>query len=78
MACTTFSDLRRKEIINICDGARLGLISDLEIEECDGKITAIIAPGPCKLFGILRSSEELVIPYCNIKKIGDDVILVEI
>ncbi len=77
-ACTTFSELRRKEIINVCDGARLGNICDLEIDECDGNITAIIAPGPSRLMGILRSNEELVIPYCDIKKIGDDVILVEL
>lgn len=78
MACTTFSELRRKEVINVCDGARLGCISDLELDDCNGAISAIIVPGPSRFWGILRSSEELVIPYSSIKKIGDDVILVEI
>ncbi len=78
MACTTFCELRRKEVINICDGARLGTICDLELDDCDGRICSIIVPGPSKLWGIVRSNEELVIPYCHIKKIGDDVILVEI
>ena len=71
-------DLKCKEVINICDGARLGCICDLELDPCSGCISAIIVPGPARLWGILRSDEELVIPYCKINKIGDDVILVEI
>lgn len=78
MACTSYSALRRKEVINISDGARLGCISDLELEECTGAIHAIVVPGPSRFFGILKSRDELVIPYASIQKIGDDVILVEI
>lgn len=78
MACTTFCELRRKEVINICDGARLGCICDLELDAFEGRITAIIVPGPTRFFGLLRSEEELVIPCSKINKIGDDVILVEI
>lgn len=77
MAETTFSELRRKEIINVCDGARLGCISDLELDDCTGHITAIVVPGPLKFFGLIRSGDEIVIPYCKIQKIGDDVILVQ-
>ena len=78
MAETTYSELRSKEIINICDGARLGRVCDLELDDCTGQISAIIVPGPSRLLGLMRSSEELVIPYCRIHKIGDDVILVQI
>lgn len=77
MANTTYSELRRKEIINICDGARLGCICDLELDDCTGLISAIIVPGPPRFMGLIRSPEELVIPYCKIQKIGDDVILVQ-
>jgi len=77
MACTTFCELRRKEVINICDGARLGCIADLELDDCTGCISAIVVPGQSRMFGLLKSDEELVIPYCKIRKIGDDVILVE-
>lgn len=31
-----------------------------------------------KMWGLLKSDEELVIPFCKINKIGDDVILVDI
>jgi transcriptional repressor NrdR len=50
----------------------------MDLCDCQGHVTAIIIPGPCKLFGILRSDEELVISYHCITKIGDDVILVDI
>ena len=78
MAKTTYSELKRKEIINVCDGARLGCACDLELDDCTGVISAIVVPGPARLMGLLRSSEELVIPYCKIQKIGDDVILVQV
>ena len=74
----SFCDLRRKEVINMRDGARLGCICDLEIEEGSGVIRSIVVPGPPRFFGILRSDEELVIPFCKITKFGDDVILVDI
>lgn len=78
MANTTFCELKEKEIINICDGARLGCICDLEIDDCTGTICSIVVPGPTRFLGIFRSRDELVIPFCKIQKIGDDVILVDI
>ncbi len=78
MATINFCDLKRKEVINLCDGARLGCICDLEMDTCSGAVYAIIVPGPPRLWGLLRSDEELVIPYNKITKIGDDVILVDI
>lgn len=75
---TTFCELRRKEVINICDGARLGCIADMELDACTGTILTLLVPGPTRCLGLLHASEELVIPFCKIKKIGEDVILVEI
>lgn len=43
-------DLREKEVINICDGERLGFVEDVEFDLCTRKITHIIIPGPCKFF----------------------------
>ena len=74
----TYCELRQKEVINVCDGARLGPICDLELDACAGTVLAIVVPGPTRCFGLIRSAEELVIPFCRIKKIGEDVILVEI
>jgi YlmC/YmxH family sporulation protein len=72
------SDLRQKEVINIPDGKRLGCICDLEIDICDGKVCAIIVPGPSKFFSFFRQERCHVIPWCRIIRVGEDVILVEI
>lgn len=74
---TKTSELREREVVNILDGKRLGLASDLEIEAETGKIKAIIVPGPGKFLWMFGKSEEFVIPWERIKKIGVDVILVD-
>ena len=48
-----FCDLTEKEVINICDCKCLGNVHDLDIDECDGRIRALIVPGPGKWFGYL-------------------------
>ena len=62
-------ELREKEVINICNCKRLG---------CDGCVEAIIIPGPGRICGFLGTDCEYVIPFACIKKIGPDIILVEI
>ena len=54
-----FSELQCKEVICICDGRRLGFITDVVVEVPDGQICAIIVPGPCRLFGVLGKQEAL-------------------
>ena len=41
-------------------------------------IEAIVIPGPGKICGFLGSDSEYVIPFSCIKKIGEDIIFVEI
>ncbi len=75
------SDLRAREIVNIVDGRRLGLIKDIDIDLGEGRITAIILPGTGgggRFLGLLGKEEEIVVPWEKIKKIGLDVILVEV
>jgi len=71
------NDLRNKEVINVCDGRRLGCVVDVEFNVCDGRIIALVVPGESKqsLFG---KCEGMSIPWCKIEKIGDDIILVNI
>lgn len=74
------SDLRSREIVNIVDGRRLGLIKDIDIDLEEGRITAIVLPGAGggRLLGFLGKEEELIVPWEKIVKIGMDVILVEL
>lgn len=74
------SDLRLREVINISDGRRLGLIKDIDIDLDEGRIGAIILPGMGggRFLGFLGREEEIIVPWDRIRKIGMDVILVEI
>ena len=66
----------QKQVINVCDGAIVGYVSDIEFDSCDGKITALIV-GNCLALGFSRG-ESVRIPWSNIKCFGEDTILVEI
>lgn len=70
-------DIRGKEVINICDGCRLGFPCDVEVDVVTGRLVAIIVPGACKHFGLFGRGEDIIIPWECIKRIGDDTILVE-
>ena len=72
-----FSELRTKEVINIEDGERLGFVSDITLDTMSGKISSISVPGAYKLLGLIGREDDKVIPWENIKKIGDDLIIVE-
>jgi len=72
------SELRSKEIINICTGARLGYVCDAEIEMPGGKLEALIVPGPCRFFGLFGREPDFLIPMDRITRFGKDTILVEI
>ncbi|WP_027366087.1 YlmC/YmxH family sporulation protein [Desulfotruncus alcoholivorax] len=74
------TDLRMREVINIADGRRLGPIKDIDVNLEEGRINAIILPGHGggRLMGILGREEEIVVPWQRIRKIGVDVILVDL
>lgn len=72
------SDLRVREVINIADGRRLGQIKDIDIDLEQGRISAIILPGPGRLMSFFGREEEIAVPWEKIKKIGLDVILVDL
>jgi len=76
MGCC-INDLRDKEVINICDGRKLGCVDDVEVDVSNGRLVSIIVPCDGRLFGFGRS-RNLVILWDCIEKIGDDTILVKI
>ncbi len=75
-----FSTMGGKEIVNLCDGSRLGIIgdSDLLIDEKTGKIRALLIPDQKNLFNFLSSGTLLEIPWQAIKRIGNDMIIIEL
>ncbi|MBQ4369783.1 MAG: YlmC/YmxH family sporulation protein [Oscillospiraceae bacterium] len=71
------ADLRNREVINICDGCRLGYVCDVELNTATGCILAIVVPEPCRFLGIFGRGDDIVIPWDRIKRIGDDLIIVD-
>ena len=70
------TDMHDKEVINVCDGTRLGFVDDLEVDTCTAQITALVICGRARLFGILGRDPDLVIQWKDIEVIGDETILV--
>lgn len=73
-----FTDLKQKEVINCKDGKRIGCVVDLDFDPGDGCICDLyIALFKNKCF-CFHKPKILRIPYKDVKKIGPDIILVNI
>jgi len=69
------SDIQTKKIIDVVNGSNIGFIADLNINQ-DGKIESMVID-PGKSFWTLNKDISMLIPWENITKIGEDVILVK-
>lgn len=70
------AELTRKDVINAKTGCRLGCVSDVEVDVCDGKLTAIIIWGRGKCFGLFGHQDDIRVPWNEIQVIGEDTIIV--
>jgi YlmC/YmxH family sporulation protein len=75
MEICSSATLRKKEVINICDGSRLGYASEFEIDLCTGCVISIVIPGDCGFLGFNRS-DDIIVAWDKIQCIGEDTILV--
>ncbi|GAA0445096.1 YlmC/YmxH family sporulation protein [Lentibacillus halophilus] len=73
-----YKDISGKEIIDVNEGSRLGILgqTDLEIDEKTGQIESFIIPG-YKWFGLKKEGAETKIRWSSVKKIGEDMIMIE-
>lgn len=55
-----------------------GYVQDVCADLESGTITSIIVPGSNRLLNVFGGNNDIVIPWQNIKCIGEDIILVEI
>lgn len=69
-------DMRRKEVINIKDGMRLGTVNDVEFDTANARVVAIVIYGRLRFFGLFGREDDIVIRWQDIQVIGDDTILV--
>lgn len=77
MSCR-FLELQCKEVICVNSGRRLGFIADVKLEIPEGKILAIIVPGPCRFLGLFGRKQDFVIPWNCIRRMGPDIVLVDV
>ena len=75
MTCRV-TDMHNEEVINVCDGSRLGCVDDVEIDTCTAQLLAIVIFGRPKCLGLMGREEDIVIGWRNIDVIGEDTILV--
>ena len=74
------SDLRLLDVVNVKDGRRLGPIKDLDLDLERGSVKGIVLPGPSRSWGLFGGNkvEDYFVPWDRVKKIGVDVILVDV
>ena len=73
-----FCEFKQKEVINVCDGFRFGYVTDFIIDVACGHILDIIIPFQTKNGLFSSRDREYKIPWCAIRRIGKDIILVEV
>ena len=70
-------DIKKREVINIKDGVRLGFVNDFIFDEKTGKIEKLVVPAPSKLFGVFGSAKEYRIGWDEIKVMGEDFLMID-
>ena len=71
------SDLQEKDIVNINDGRKIGRIIDAEVDNT-GKINYLVVDEKRGIRSFLSSNFDVNITFDKIKRIGTDVILVDL
>ncbi|MFD6510028.1 MULTISPECIES: YlmC/YmxH family sporulation protein [unclassified Bacillus (in: firmicutes)] len=72
------SEFQMKDVVNILDGKMLGNIGDIDFDIDTGKIRTVIISKQTRMLGLFGKEVEFVIPWEQIMKIGEDVILVRV
>lgn len=68
--------LRKKEVINLEDGRRIGYIHDADVDLQDGSIKALIVRVRASYMMGEGKNRELIIPFNRVVHSGGDVVIV--
>jgi len=72
------SELQKKDIINIKDGKKIGKIIDVEFDTNNGHMIHFVIERTNILKNLFANNTEISIKFAQIKKMGEDVILIDI
>ena len=76
MLCN-FTDMKKREVVNINTGAKYGTVSDFIIDTKTAQILSLSVSGKLKLFGLFGKEDDYLLNWDDIATIGADVILVK-
>ena len=69
--------LRRRTVIDINTAECIGYVSDIEIDEANGRITAVIVRKHYGFFASLFRIGEMSVPWHTITAMSDEFVLVK-
>ena len=72
-----YTELIKKEVVNVCDGKMMGYINDMLICVSEGRILNFSVRPDCGFFPP-KKKNDMIISWDNIERIGEDTILVKI
>ena len=72
------SELQKKDIINIKDGKKVGKIIDVEFDKENGYLIHFVIERAHIMKNIFYPQQDITIKFSQIKKMGEDVILIDI
>ena len=72
------SELQKKDIVNIKDGKKIGKIIDVYFDKTSGYMIKFIIEKTHFVKSLFSNTDEIVIKFSQIKKMGEDVILIDI
>ncbi len=72
------SELQKKDIVSIKDGKKIGRIVDVEFDVKSGYMIHFVIERAHFMKSLFSTTEELNIKFTQIKKLGEDVILIDI
>lgn len=75
--CMRLSEIQNKDVINIDDGKKIGNIIDINID-MEGVLNSLIVEKSKFIISKFSNNGEIEVKWSNIKKIGEDVILVNL
>ena len=68
------SELRRKEVISVADGVRLGMVDDVIVDTKTACVVAFVIFNRFSFFGWLKNQEEWMMPWEKRELIGGDAV----
>lgn len=72
-----FMEFRKKEIINVKNGMKIGYVDDILFNTERAVIESIVVYGRLRFFGLFGREDDLLIPWEDIEIVGEDTILVK-